>query len=345
MPAQFTHADALREYLTGAGSDGGSQSDPTLSLGNFRSSTEAASLAAQIANALANVTILYAGGGNGAGVGILTATDTTHLTWQPPGASGPGPATAFSGVADVELVEGQQAGQYLRIQGTTPFTPGQSQITLAWLADDVFALGDVSIANAAAGVSEYRATIARNYSSYPVSSFQRWLGILGTPQVSNAGALGASGSGTIVTAGSLIDWPQSGWCRVETSGNTLRELVYYSARTNTTLTVPAAGRGRFGSTASAGLTTDNIYPVPGAAIAINNAGVQAGGSAIQTIANGTTAPTGVTWNTSIRAATGLQIGTLQAGQQVGLWIWREVPAGLVATPAALIQLLDVFNAY
>ena len=53
----------------------------------------------------------------------------------------------------------------------------------------------------------------------------------------------------------------------------------------------------------------------------------------QTIANETTAPTGVTWSdAAISRATGLALGDLPAGQHKAVWIRRTITAG--STPQA-----------
>jgi hypothetical protein len=345
MPAQYTRADALREYLTGASSDGGSQNDPTMCLGDYRSSTEAVSLGIAIYNALTNVQVLYASGANPIGNGTLTAVDTNTLTWQPPGALTPGTYANFSGTNVVGIVEGPVPGQYLRVKVTTPLTPGQSTIALSILYDNFFGFNDVDIADAAAGISEYRASIIRNESAGSVTGFQRWLDVLGTQQISDGGQLGSSGSGTITTSGSLADWPEAGWCQVRDNTGTLRETVYYTTRTNTILTVPSAGRSLLGTSAQAGAVTDTIYPTPGIAIALEPGGSQVFGSTIQVIADANTAPASVTWNQELTAAGGLQIGTVAAGYQVGVWIWRQVPPGAIATPQNPIELLDYFLAF
>jgi len=78
-----TRADSLRLYLTGAGSDDGSQIDDNASLGGYRSSTEVVSLAASRASAIANITIDFVAGKNGIGAGTLTVTGDDTLTWTP----------------------------------------------------------------------------------------------------------------------------------------------------------------------------------------------------------------------------------------------------------------------
>lgn len=346
MPAQFTRADSLRERFTGATSDLGVQGNPQLCFGNFASSTEATSLGMVIGTPLANVSPLYAGGANLAGVGILKAVDSNHLTWRCPGATQDGPPTSFLGTGDTQIVEAFNApGAYLRVLASGPFTSGQSNITLSYLADNVFSMDDVSVANALAGISEYRATMVRNEAVSAVIGFQRWIATLGTQQVSDNTQLAGTGTGTIGTSGDFTTWPPTGWCRIETLTGTLREIVYYTARALNTLTIPAVGRARLGTTSSAGLGTDKIYPVPGIAIAEDPLGVQVFGTNIQTIASSTTGPVGVAWNLGILPATGLQIGNMNPSTQVGIWMWREIPPGAVSSPQVLNKVLDSFAAF
>ena len=176
----------------------------------------------------------------------------------------------------------------------------------------------------------------RNENASQINSVRFALNILGTPRVSAAGQLGASGAGTIsISAGDFTDWPASGWCRIETAADAEREIVYYSSRTTTALTVPAAGRGLLGTSAAAGAADDNIYPVPG----IRLAKEAPSADAIQTIASETTAPTGVTWNSAIRLSDGLQIGNLASLAKYGLWVHRQIPAGAAAI-ASMLNLLQ-----
>ena len=93
-----------------------------------------------------------------------------------------------------------------------------------------------------------------------------------------------SGSGTITTAtaSGFADWPSQGWARIKTSGGTLREIVYYTSRTATSLTVPSAGRARLGSSAAAGSATDTVDAVPGLRIGLEALGSE---GTIQTVAS------------------------------------------------------------
>lgn len=345
MPAQKTRCDSLREYLTGAASDGGSQSNANNALGNYRSGTEAAVLTAVIANAIANITIAYIGGANALGAGSLECVDANTLRWKCAGGSYGSSQSIANGETKIIETSGSP-GAYLRVTRTsaTALIAGTATITLAKAINNVFALDDVSPAEAAAGDTEYRATIIVNESSASVENFKRYLGTLGTQQTSGAGQLGSSGAGTIETGGSFATWPDSGWAHIKDSGGTTREIVYYSSRTNTALTVPSGGRARLGTTAAAGSSTDTVDAVPGIAIALDDDGVTSGGAAIQTIADESTAPLSVTWNTGITAATGLNIGTMTAGQQVGIWIKRDVPAGMASTVDNAVLIYDSFDA-
>jgi hypothetical protein len=290
------------------------------------------------------VTVDFASAANGEGAGILTATDSTHLTWTPPGGT-VGNEVEFSGTESKLLEGGSAPGKFLRVTGTTPFSGGPSTITLTDLYNNYFGMDNIAIADAAAGITQYRASIVYNVSGATVESFKRYIASLGTARTSDGAWLTGAGSGTITTSGSLADWPDEGWAQVRNSGGTLKEVVYYTSRSGTTLTVPAAGRGLLGTSATAGANTDVITPVPGIAIAIDPEGVVAASEAIQTIASQTTAPTGVTWNLGITAAGGLNIGTMTPGQQVGIWVRRHIPAGSIASPKAVNRIANTFTAY
>lgn len=347
MPAVATRKDSLRDYLTGAGSGGGSQTDPNACFGNFRSSTEASSYGILISGTpITNLTIDYASGGNASGDGTLVLLDSDTIAWEDSeGTQGSG--LFLAGIGSTGIVEASgNPGAYLRVTRTSnsAMTGGPSTITLTTLVNNLFGFDDVSSTLAESGETEYRASIVKNDSVGTVTNFFRWIATLGNQQVSDVVQLGASGSGSVTTTGSFVDWPDSGWCRISHSGGTLREIVYYSSRTNSTLTVPAAGRALLGSTASAGAVDDLLDAVPGIAIAIDTNGVQAADSAILIITNANTAPAGVTWNTGITKATGLSLGTMTTGQEVGIWIKRQIPVGAKSSPLALIQFNDSLDA-
>lgn len=346
MPDVMTRGDSLREYLTGAASAGGAQTDPNASLGNHRSSTEAPSLGISIASAIANITVDFASGGNELGAGSLECTGANTLKWKDFGGSFGDVVTIANGESKILEASGRP-GAFIRITRTsaTALIAGTATVTLTQLINNLFGFDDVSSAEATSGDAEYRASMVQNVSAGSVLNFKRWLKKLGTSRVSAAGQLSGSGSGTIsISSGNFDDWPASGWCRVETSAGSLREIVYYASRTSSALTVPAAGRGRLGTSATAGASTDLIHAVPGCRIAKDTEGVVASTEAIQTIANEGTAPASVSWATGIIAAEGLDIGTMTTTQQIGIWIHRDTPAGAVSTTLASHVFENSFDA-
>lgn len=344
MPAAATRADSIREYLTGASADGGAQTNPDLSLGHFRSSTEVQSLSMVITNAISGITVSYAGGGNTIGDGTLNVVDSNTLQWKCAGDSY-GASVPISNGQTMILESSSGSGAFIRITRTSAVAlTGAATITLAKAIDNVFALDDATSAEAAAGSTKYRGTIITNPSVASITSHKRWVGTLGTQQVSDGGQLGGAGAGTITTTGSFSTWPTSGWVHIKTTAPATREIAYYTSRTDKVLTIPAAGRGRLGTSAAAGGATDTLDAVPGIALAIDTAGVTAGAASIQTIANETTAPAAVSWNPGCTAATGLAIGTIGAGQQVGIWVKRELPVGAYSTAEADVLVQDSFDA-
>lgn len=61
-------------------------------------------------------------------------------------------------------------------------------------------------------------------------------------------------------------------------------------------------------------------------------------SAIQSVANETTAPAGLTWSEPRTEATALRVPPVGAGRYMGLWIRRVVPGGATVTPRENVQL-------
>lgn len=345
MPAEKTRLDSVREYLTGASGDGGTQSNQALSLGNFRSSTEALSYGITVSSPIANITIIYASGGNNAGAGSLQCIDANTLQWKDAGGTY-GIAQSIANGETKILENSVNPGAYIRITRTsaTGLVPGTATVTLTELIDNVFSGSDVTASQASTGITTYRATMLRNEAAGSVTGFQRCIGLLGTPQTTNTTQLGASGAGTIVISGTFADWPGAGFAQVRSSGGTLKELVYYTNRTNTVLTVPAAGRALLGTTATAGSASDIAYPVPGLAIGEDSAGIQSSGASIQTIANETTAPTGISWSLEITNITGINFGNLGTTQQVGCWFKRVFPAGTTSQPNNQYIFQDTYDA-
>lgn len=341
MPDEKTRADSLRLYFTGAGSDGGSQTDPDASLGDYRSSTLCTFLDADITNPISNVTVNHVGGANGEGTGYIEALTVNTLAWTPPGGTQGDAVTIANG--ETKILEGSGAPEkFVRVSRTSATDlSGTATLDLTYTYNDITGFDDVSAAEASAGDVEYRGLMIKNDAANTIKNVTAYIKTLGTNQVSGSAQLGASGTGTItVSVGNFNDWPDSGFCRIENSGGTLREIVYYSSRTSTSLTVPSGGRGLLGTSAGAGASTDIIKAVPGIRIAKE----APSSDAIQTIANESTAPTGVTWSTGVSVAGGVAIGDMATLALYGLWVERTVIAGATSQAEVLQNIAFAFDA-
>lgn len=329
-------ADSLRLFHTGAAADGDAQTDPDASLGNYRSSTEAERTGILYNALIRGLQVTFGSRANGATgtTGSITLATGTSARYTAEGSSIPGAEKEIPYDTIVTLADGADPSKFIRVRRvmTTPMS-GHGTVTFFDQFNNVFGMLNADNTEQGAGSAKYRAVMVRNVSSELASSIVfRVLPLDGTVATTSAGQLGASGSGTITGAtDAFCDWPITGWARIQDSGGTLREIVHYTSRTDTALTVPSAGRGRLGTSAGAGAATDTATPVPGIRIAWEDASPKAGGN-VQTIADEDTAPTGVTWSTAITVAAGVSAGQLDGGDQGALWIHRELPAGVAASP-------------
>lgn len=333
MPNVATLADALRWYLSGAASDGAAQADPAAALGNYRGDTEWQLLGVQ--GALLGFVVAFAAGRNGPGTGTLETDGAGSVRWRAPGSATPG---AYVAIADSEtklLLDGDDPKKFVRVTRDAATAPAASTAPILLveifnsLLDNV--AGDAGNDESGSGDDEYRCLFIRNDSAKNASSVKVWVKpLLAASETSDGAQLAGAGAGTIETTGDFHGWPASGFARIVTSGGTLREIVYYSARTATVLTVPAGGRGRLGTSAAAGAADDEIWSVPGWRIAKEAPSAQPNGF-VQTIADEDAAPTAVTFATGISADDAVEIGTLKAGEIYGLWIHREIIASHVAS--------------
>jgi len=337
MADEKRNADSLGIYLTGAGHDGGSQPDPGHSLGEYRSLTEAATLGVRVADPIAPLVIERALPAIGEGVGYLRGDLSGHVYYTPPG----GVQSAAYTIADGEtkLLEPADPDEAIRVSRTGGLTLyGSMSLTFVEHVGAVFAGPDLSNTERVAGADKYRGVMLRAHGIEGVINVALWIATLGTQRVSDGGQLGAAGTGTITTTGSFADWPDVGFCRVCDNTGTLREIVYYSERTATVLTISdAAHRGLLGTSPAAGAATDTVDAVPGIRIALE--APDAAGK-IQTIADEDTAPGGVSWSTGITESTGLSIPVISPAKNYGLWIHRQFPAGGEAA-AELRNAIDI----
>jgi hypothetical protein len=331
MPAG-TGFDSLRFFNSGTAADDDAQPLEASNLGGHRSSTELDLLAAF--GAMARLDIQRAGSANSAGVGSLEADGAGAFRWTAPGSAVAGPwVTIADGQAGI-LPDGQQASHALRVARSGTPGAGVESIKVLEIFNNSVGLSDITDAQRTAGRAEYRALFLQNAGA-AAQDVAVYLGNLGTQRALHASGYGASGAVTVtVASGTFKDWPASGYVQNERTG----EVLYYSARTTTALTVPAAGRDVWGelSGGAAGLSADALYPVPGLRIALEEPDAQPAG-AVQTIANVTTAPAGLTWKHPSNSASAdvLTRNALGAGEILALWLQRTVPAG--STARALVD--------
>lgn len=320
MATARTKIDALGYYV----------SDPA-GLGGVRGDLEINPLDCFVRDPIGPVIIQHVTPSNGTGTGTIRAASTSTLAYKAPGDT-EGSAVTVSANTSV-LLESGTASKAVRVYRDSVYNAGAMGGTMSLdlyrqYNNDI--AGDNTDEN---GGNYYTCIYIANHSGASVTSITVTPAVLGTQRTSNSTQLGASGAGTITTTGSLADWPDYGWCHVRTSGGSTRELVYYTSRTSTVLTVPAAGRALLGTTAAAGASDDTITPV--APIRVWAETPTSG--EVQTIANHTTAPTSPTWSFSDA------IGTLADGEERALWIHRHVPAGATVNTQQLSGITVAFT--
>ncbi len=328
MATAFSRADAVGLYLTGAYNDNAAGT-VAASLGGARMPVEVKACEALISGGLPAVIVEHVAGVPGEGAARIRATGASALAFTPVnGTEGAPVAIADGGIV---LLEGASGDQYVRVRrdGADNFGTDAFELEVRAPFDGLIGMGDVDATHSASGDNEYLSGILNAHGEEAVTMVV-YLGTLGTQRVSNSAHLGASGSGTIATAttNGFADAPHTGWARVTKADTTLREIVYYSSRTSTVLTVPSAGRARLGTSAAAGAADDVIDFVPGIRIALEAPDAD---GAIQTIATRRTAPTGLTWSTAISSGAALTTGAVNPLDNYGLWIHREIPVGAKAS--------------
>jgi len=313
MAQAYTRGDSLGIYQTKTATN-------VSNLGGYRSVVDLCSPRFLVDTPHPQIVILGASGYNGTGTGRLTAASTSSLQWTPPGAT---VGTAVTIAAnEVKLIEGSTASKWLRV-----FWDGDYSTSTLGGYDNIALMPTVfDQTGSAPSTSTYTGVMLTNQSALlqDITSVNVWIGTLGTQRLTGTAQLSSSGAGTITTAtaNGFADWPSQGWAHIKT-GATTREIVYYTSRTSTSLTVPSGGRGLLGTSAAAGSAADTIDAVPGVRISKETADSD---NKIQTIASSTTAPSGITWDTGITSATGLAITTLAPSENAGLWFNVDIPS-------------------
>ncbi len=327
MPNDRTNAQSLGLYYTGAQATGWTQEDGDASLGGFRSATQEPELDVIVTNPIPPVIFRHVSGACGEGAGSIRANEDGDLLFTPPGGT-EGAAVAIADGEFKTLEGGTDDDKAIRVErdGSTALT---GEVSLEFVKAYGTGLGMDIVTNAerVAGNNTYRGEMFSAHGTQDLTVLKVWISTLATQATSDTTQLPGAGAGTIATTDSFADWPLVGWAHIRTAALATREIVYYTERTDTVLTISgAAFRGLLGTAAGGGAADDLIDSVPGLRIAKEAPG--AGGD-IQVIANESTAPAAVAWDTGITESTGLDIGSMSAGDDFGLWKHREIPAGAV----------------
>lgn len=304
--------NSLVVWLTGATFEAGPQPKQSLSLGGYRSLTEALHCGFLEAQAIPNVNILSTS--HQTGVGSVHPVGTSSVAFAADGGA-TGQSQPLEVGFPVVLQDGSTDAWVKVVQTTSDDLAGLTAVEFTEDFSNVFSGGDDATVS---GLSSYRAVMITNQSLNPVTSIRLWVNPLAASSTTT-GTLGSSGGATLT--GTFSQWPWEGFANVQPYG----EVVYYSGRTDTTLTV--AIRGCVNTTISA-VSNPTLYPVGPIRIGYETPS----GDHIQTIVNETTPPSGIIFSTAITSSTGLSLGTLNPYGHMGLWISRVIPSGVNAYP-------------
>lgn len=314
MPEAYTKADSLAFLKTA--DDRLSESE----LGGGVVADEFGASGFLTSTPIPQIVIKYVSTMNGTGTGILSAPTASTLQWQAPGDTIGAPVTIAPN--ETKVIESNDPDKYIRVFWDGDYSMddlgGEDEITI------------LPITNGLTAIDYYAAGILknRNANAQDITSIKAWIPTLATQRVTGTAQLPSSGAGTITTAtaNGFADWPQQGFAHIRQSGGASREIVYYSSRTATSLTVEAAGRALLGTSESAGAATDTVDCVPPIRIGFETADAD---NRIQEIPDDETAPTGITWSTGNTSATGITHATLKHLDNLGIWVNTEVPTNLV----------------
>jgi hypothetical protein len=167
--------DSIALYLTGAATAGGTQPNPALSLGGYRSSTRTGGRSFLLSEAVRGITIDFVSGANGTGTGSLQAVDDDTLGWTPPGGER-GDAVAIA-KGETKLIEGGDPTQFVVVTRTSAGPlQGASGVELLPAFNNVFGQAD-----GITGDVTYRAIVLKNGPATTVRNLLIWLGDVTNP--------------------------------------------------------------------------------------------------------------------------------------------------------------------
>lgn len=328
MAAEFDNADALVLYLTGASEAGATQRDPSASLGGYWANSRAESITvATRTQPIPNIVIEYVSGNCGPGLAKLTAASSDSLTFRAPGATSAGsPVTVANGATVV--IEAADTDYYIIVRRTdSNALAGAETLQLVDTYGNLIGGSDFVTADLSTGEDRSRAGAPFNKSATGITNLKISAAVIGNASAVS-GTYASSGAVTVtLPTDGAKGWPAWGTVENTDSG----EILFYTSRTDSALTVPAAGRAALGSTIAAGSDEDVLKP-----ISAMYWGLEALSSgAVQEPASETTTPSSITWKAG---TTQVNHGSLAAGAGTGLWFRREIIAGTSATAYALAAL-------
>jgi hypothetical protein len=151
MPAIATHADALRVQLSGQ------ETLPFAQVGT-----------------LPGVQVLTVGAQNGPGQGVLSIDAAQNVSWQPPGATGPGQAVNVSAGGGF-LLEGPDPSQWIRISVQSDYLTASFEAAVCIADTYGRLLGDINATLALSGGSDIWTFVLENDSPNSATSVRIWL--------------------------------------------------------------------------------------------------------------------------------------------------------------------------
>jgi hypothetical protein len=322
LGAIATGGDVLRVHGSNAPSPGAGQVAIASDLGGNWASTERASF--RTLGAVARLTVARIGGSFDPGLASVESDGAGSYRYTAPGQTSAGAWTAVPSGGGAYWLPSGSAGAGLRVTRTGAAAPaGPVAIKILETHGGAFGARDATSAQRAAGLYLRRAWFLRNAGAGALA-VKVYLNPLGTARAlaanyANAGAVTATLAGD-----GPRDWPECGFAENENTG----EVLFYSARSATALTVPAYGRDAFSDGApAAGTIGDNLVPISGAILALETPVA----GAITLIPSETSVPFGLSWAHPWSAADpAVLTATLASGGLVGLWMTRITVAGQAA---------------
>jgi len=252
-------------------------------------------------------------------LGVLAYENASgSLKWQPPGEA------VFGSLVDVGagglnyLYGPYDDSQYLAVEvqaGSLPGSDQQDNVNFSYISNVIF--DDVTSQESETGDIEYKGFFIKNESGDFLTGLQVYADVSYVDSGALVSGYGSSGSVEVDMGSYLADFPASGFMY----NSERSEALYYASKSidGTKALVSSAGRGVRGTAAAAGLAGDGInYYAP-----IDLGFEEPSGGSIQTIANESTAPSGVSFNYHGLSSVKL-LGGLGPLEMWGVWLKRFV---------------------